>query len=134
MSNFVYYLAIMTKKTDSDKTWRRKPVWEGSWRFALSLLLLFLIVRFMIYPERAKIKEYREELSIDHQVARGYIDRIVHKDNTIYYVFTVDGVEYSGVSRYSLSDKPYPQKGDSIDVYYSEADPHVNLWRGEFPK
>jgi len=125
----------MTKKTDSDKTWRRKPVWKGAWKIALGLLLLFLIVRFMVYPERAKIKEYREELSIEHQEARGYINRIVHKDNTIYYVFTVNGIEYSGVSRYSLmEDRPYPQKGDSIDVYYSEADPNVNLWRGEFPK
>ena len=124
----------MTKKVDPDKTRRSKFVWEGAYGYGLGLLLLFLIVRFTIYPERAKIKEYREELSMEHQVARGYINRIAHRDNKIYYVFTVDGVEYSGVSRYSLSDKPYPQKGDSIDVYYSDADPNVNLWRGEFPK
>ena len=119
----------MTKKADS------KIVWKYAYKYGLGLLLLFLIVRFMIYPERARMKEYREELSIDHQVARGFINRSVHKDHTFYYIFTVDGVEYSGVSRYSLmKDKPYPQKGDSIDVYYSEADPHVNLWRGMFPK
>ena len=116
----------MTMKTDS------KTVWKYAYKYGLGILLLFLIFRFMIYPERARMMEYREELSIDHQVARGYINRSVHKDNTFYYVFTVDGVEYSGVSRYSLMEKPYPQKGDSIDVYYSEADPHVNLWRGMF--
>ena len=118
----------MMKKADS------KIVWKFAYKYGLGLLLLFLIVRFTIYPERARIKEYREELSIEHQVARGYINRVVNKGNTIYYVFTVDGVEYSGISRYSLMEKPYPHKGDSIDVYYSEADPHVNLWRGMFPK
>lgn len=124
----------MTKKADSDKTWRHKSIWEVAYKYGLGILLLFLIIRFMVYPERAKIKEYREELSIEHQVARGYINRIVHKDHTIYYIFAVDGVEYSGFSRYSLSDKPYPEKCDSIDVFYSEADPKVNLWQGEFSK
>jgi hypothetical protein len=80
------------------------------------------------------MKEYREELSIEHQVARGYIDRVVNRGGKLYYVFTVDGVEYSGVSWYAPMNKPYPQRGDSIDVYYSEADPRVNLWRGMFPQ
>ena len=124
----------MTKKTDSGKTWRRKSVWKDAYNKWLGILLLFLIFRFVIYPEYARMKEYREELSIEHQVARGYINRVVNKGGKLHYVFTVDGVEYSGVSRYAPMNKPYPQKGDSIDVYYSEADPRVNLWRGMFPQ
>ena len=57
---------------------------------------------------------------------------VVNKGNTIYYVFKIDGVKHSGFSRYSLMNPPYPDEGDSIEVYYDESDPNVNLWRGEF--
>ena len=61
-----------------------------------------------------------------------YINDITHRDNTIYYEFVVDGIKYSGISRYSHLNPPYPEEGDSIEVYYSQTDPNVNLWRGEF--
>ena len=31
-----------------------------------------------------------------------------------------------------ILNPPYPEEGDSIEVYYSQTDPNVNLWRGEF--
>lgn len=86
----------MTKKTDSGKTWRRNIVWKPAYKKGLGILLLFLIFRFIIYPEYARMKEYREEMSIEHQVARGYIDRVINKGGKLHYVFIVDGVEYSG--------------------------------------
>ncbi|MBQ2224674.1 MAG: hypothetical protein II422_01780, partial [Prevotella sp.] len=48
------------------------------------------------------------------------------------YDFIVNGVKFSGKSRYSHLNPPYPQEGDSIDVYYDEKDPNINLWSGEF--
>jgi len=101
---------------------------------ALAIIMVILIIRVMIYPERAKIKKYRKELTIRHATTKAYVNGITHRDNTIYYEFNVNNVKYFGISRYSLLDTPYPEEGDSIEVYYNEEDPNVNLWRGEFPE
>ena len=122
----------MKKKKSSYIT--KKNVLDYAWRFALSIILVFVLFRILIYPERAKIKEYRKKLVNNHCVTKAYINAITHRDNTIYYNFIVDGIKYSGISRYSLLNPPYPREGDSIEVYYSEKDPNINLWRGEFEK
>jgi hypothetical protein len=109
-----------------------KEIWDFVWRFTLSLILVVIFILIFVYPERAMIKEYREKLTNSHCITRGYINDITHRDNTIYYEFVVDGIKYSGISRYCLLDQPYPQEGDSIDVYYDEKDPNINLWSGEF--
>ncbi len=109
-----------------------KEIWDFVWRFTLSLILVVIIFRIFIYPERAMIKEYREKLTNNHCITRGYIYAENPRYITIYYEFFVDGIKYSGISRYSHLNTPYPQKGDSIDVYYDEKDPNINLWSGEF--
>ena len=111
---------------------KQKLFWKFVWRFVLTLILVVFLIRIFVYPERAKINEYREILSNNHCVTKAYINDITHRKNTIYYEFVIDGIKYSGVSRYSLLNPPYPEKGDSIEVYYSKTDPNVNLWRGEF--
>ena len=78
------------------------------------------------------IKEYRKKLINSHCVTKAYINATNPRDNTIYFEFVVNGIKYSGISRYSLLKPPYPEKGDSIEVYYSDDDPNINLWRGEF--
>ncbi len=122
------------KKKKTGKFFNKKELWDFAWRFALSIILAIFFCRVFIYPERAMIKEYRKKLINNHCVTKAYINAITHRDNTIYYDFVVDGIKYSGISRYSLLNPPYPEKGDSIEVYYSEKDPNINLWRGEFEK
>ena len=113
---------------------KKKELWDFVWRFALTMLLVVVFIRIFIYPERAMIKEYRKKLVNNHCVTKAYIYDDSPRDNTIYYEFVVNGMKYSGISRYSLLAPPYPEKGDSIEVYYSEDDPTINLWRGEFPE
>ena len=122
---------MMKKKTGSYIT--KKFVLDYAWRFALSIILV-LVLFHILHPERAMIKEYRKKLVNNHCVTKAYINADNPSSNTIYYVFIVDGIKYSGISRYSLLNPPYPEKGDSIEVYYSEKDPNINLWRGEFEK
>ena len=112
----------------------KKVFLDFAWRYALTIVLVIFLIRILVYPERAKIKEYRKELTTSHSVTKAYIYSITNRKTKIYYEFIVNGVKYSGISRYSLLNPPYPNKGDSIDVYYSEADPNVNLWSGEFPE
>ena len=111
----------------------KKVFLDFAWRYALTIVLVIFLIRILVYPERAKIKEYRKELTTSHSVTKAYIYSITNRKTKIYYEFIVNGVKYSGISRYSLLNPPYPEIGDSIDVYYSEADPNVNLWSGEFP-
>lgn len=111
---------------------KKKEIWDFVWRYTLSLIVGAICIRIFIYPERAMIKEYRKKLTNSHCVTKAYINSITYKGNTIYYEFVVNGIKYSGISRYSLLNPPYPEEGDSIDVYYSEKDPNINLWRGEF--
>ena len=101
-------------------------------RFLAGIVIVFIMIYVVDYPERKKNKEYREQLETNHKVIRAYINAENPRRNTIYYVFVVNGVEYSGVSRYPNLNPPYPREGDSIDVYYSAEDPNVNLWSGEF--
>ncbi|WP_028903599.1 hypothetical protein [Prevotella sp. P6B4] len=103
-----------------------------AWRYILAIIVVIVLIRILVYPERTKINEYRERLSISHSVTKASINSITHRKTKIFYEFMVNGVKYSGISRYTLLNPPYPQKGDSIDVYYSEDDPNVNLWSGEF--
>lgn len=112
----------------------KKDLLDFTWRYVLTIVLVIFLIRILVYPERAKIKEYRKELTTSHSVTKAYIYNINYSDNKILYEFIVNGVKYSGISRYSLLNPPYPEIGDSIDVYYSEADPNVNLWSGEFPE
>ena len=105
-----------------------------AWSIPLAAALGLLAGFVTEYPARSKIKEYREKLKTNHSVTKAYVNQVVNRGNTIYYVFKIDGVKYSGFSRYSLMNPPYPDVGDSIEVYYDESDPNVNLWRGEFPK
>lgn len=120
----------MKKKAISN--YDKKTFLEFTWRLALTIIVVVILIRILLYPERAIIKEYREKLVKNHSVTMAYINAITHRDNTIYYEFIVNGIKYSGISRYSLLKPPYPEKGDSIEVYYSDDDPNVNLWRGEF--
>ena len=113
---------------------KKKELWDLVWRFALTLLLVIVSIRILYYPERARIEDYRDKLSISHRVTKGYINAITYRKNLIDYNFIVNGVKYSGKSRYSLLEPPYPEKGDSIEVYYKDDDPNVNLWRCEFPE
>ena len=129
---YITLASIMTKKGKDKLFMNKKELWDFVWRFTLSLILVEILFRIFVYPERAMIKEYREKLTNNHCVTRGYINDITHRDNTIYYEFVVDGIKYSGISRYSLLNPPYPQDGDSIDVYYDKKDPNINLWSGEF--
>lgn len=112
----------------------KKDFLKFAWRYVLAIIVVVFLIRILVYPERAKIKEYRKELSVSHSVTKAYIYSITNRKTKIYYEFIVNGVKYSGISRYSLLNPPYPEIGDSIDVYYSEADPNVNLWSGEFPE
>ena len=122
---------MMKKKTGSYIT--KKFVLDYAWRFALSIILV-LVLFHILHPERAMIKEYRKKLVNNHCVTKAYIYFDNPRDVKICYRFVVDGVKYSGISRYSHLNPPYPREGDSIEVYYSEKDPNINLWRGEFEK
>ena len=122
----------MKKKEKKDKYLTKEFVLDSVWRYVMTIVVTVIFIRIFVYPERAMIKEYREKLTNNHCVTRGYINDITHRDNTIYYEFVVDGIKYSGISRYSLLNPPYPQDGDSIDVYYDKKDPNINLWSGEF--
>ena len=91
-----------------------------------------ILLIYVLYPERRKIKEYRKQLITRHCVTKAYIYQVTNNTNTFYYTFTINDVEYSGMSRFSHLNPPYPREGDSIEIYYSEVDPNVNLWKGEF--
>ena len=121
---------MMKKKTSSYIT--KKFIFDFVWRYVLTIIVVIVFIRIFIYPERAMIKEYRKKLANSHCVTKAFINATNPRDNTIYYEFVVNGNKYSGISRYSLSNSPYPREGDSIEVYYCENDPNVNLWRGEF--
>lgn len=123
---------IMKKKKTGKYLFNKKELWDFVWRFTLSIIVVIFFIRIFIYPERAMIKEYRKKLANSHCVTKAFINATNPRDNTIYYEFVVNGNKYSGISRYSLSNSPYPREGDSIEVYYCENDPNVNLWRGEF--
>lgn len=125
---------IMKKKKTDKYLFNKKELWDFVWRFTLSIIVVIFFIRIFIYPERAMIKEYRKKLINSHCVTKAFINATNPRDNTIYYEFVVNGIEYSGISRYSLLNPPYPETGDSIEVYYSETDPNVNLWSGEFTK
>lgn len=123
--------SIMTKNKKVSMT--KKDVFNNVGRYVLGFIFIIIVVRFF-YPERTRIREYREWLTMSHSVTKAYIYHVTNNTNTFYYIFTIDGVEYSGISRYSHLNPPYPREGDSIEVYYSETDPNVNLWSGEFPE
>ncbi len=111
---------------------KTKKVLFGNFiRCVLGLLFIILLI-YVLYPERRMIKEYREQLTTTHSVTKAHIYHVTNNTNTFYYTFTIHGVEYSGTSQYSHLNPPYPREGDSIEVYYSETDPNVNLWKGEF--
>ena len=80
----------------------KKDFIKFAWRYVLAIIVVVFLIRILVYPERAKINEYREKLSISHNVAKAYIYSVTHRANTIYYEFMVNGVKYSGISRYSL--------------------------------
>ncbi len=122
----------MKKKKTCKYLFNKKELWDFVWRFTLSIIVVIFFIRIFIYPERAMIKEYRKKLTNNHCVAKAYIYDDNPRDVKIYYRFVVNGIKYSGISHYSHLNPPYPREGDSIEVYYSEDDPNVNLWRGEF--
>lgn len=122
----------MKKKRKKDKYLTKEFVLDSVWRYVMTIVVTVIFIRIFVYPERAMIKDYREKLTNSHCVTKAYINSITYKGNTIYYEFVVNGIKYSGISRYSLLNPPYPEEGDSIDVYYSEKDPNINLWSGEF--
>lgn len=121
---------MMKKKTSSYIT--KKFIFDFVWRYVLTIIVVIVFIRIFIYPERAMIKEYRKKLTNSHCVTKAYIYDDNPRDVKIYYRFVVNGIKYSGISHYSHLNPPYPREGDSIEVYYCENDPNVNLWRGEF--
>ena len=130
---YITLISIMKKKK-TGKYMNKKFVIDFVWRYILTIIVVVFLIRILIYPERTMIKEYRKKLTNSHCVTKAYINAINPSNNTIYYEFLVKGIKYSGISRYSLLKPPYPEKGDSIEVYYSEDAPTINLWRGEFPE
>ena len=122
----------MKKKEKKDKYLTKEFVLDSVWRYVMTIVVTVIFIRIFVYPERAMIKDYREKLTNNHCITRGYIYAENPRANKIFYDFVVDGIKYSGISRYSLLNPPYPEEGDSIEVYYSEKDPNINLWRGEF--
>ncbi len=103
--------------------------------FIKSIVVIILIVLgfFLVteYPEIKRRKEYRNELSKERKAIKAYVYIENSKRRRLLYRFELDGVHYTGVSRYSRSQQ-YPHRGDSIWVYYKEDDPNVNLWVGMF--
>jgi hypothetical protein len=114
------------------KKYDKKDLWDFVWRFTLSIIVAVIFIRVLIYPELVKMEDYRERLNTSHRIAKGRINSVIHRKVLIYYDFIVNGVKFSGKSRYSHLNPPYPQEGDSIDVYYDEKDPNINLWSREF--
>ena len=122
----------MKKKEKKDKYLTKEFVLDSVWRYVMTIVVTVIFIRIFVYPERAMIKDYREKLTNNHCITRGYIYADNPRAVTIYYEFVVDGIKYSGISRFSHLNPPYPRDGDSIDVYYDEKDPNINLWSGEF--
>ena len=130
---YITLIGIMKKKKTGNYMSTKYAI-DFVWRYVLTIIMVIIFIRIFIYPERAMIKEYRKKLINSHCVTKAYINATNPRDNMIYYEFMVNGIKYSGISRYSLLKPPYPEKGDSIEVYYKDDDPNVNLWRCEFPE
>lgn len=100
-------------------------------RIGLTIIIAIIAVYIFYYPARRRQKEYRQELLEEHKTIRAYVYRRIGKHNTIEYIFSINNKEYLGGSRYS-DMAPYPDKGDSIVVFYKENNPEINLWSGCF--
>lgn len=100
-------------------------------RFGVTIIIAIIAIYILYYPARRKQKEYRQELLEGHKTIRAYVYRRIGKHNTIEYSFSINNKTYVGESRYRQSD-PYPDEGDSIEVFYKENKPEINLWSGCF--
>jgi hypothetical protein len=100
-------------------------------RFAAAILIVAVFLLVTKYPEVKRRNEYRNELSIERKAIKAYVYIRNPKCERILYRFEVNGVQYTGESKYFRSQQ-YPERGDSIWVYYKEDDPNVNLWVGMF--
>lgn len=97
-----------------------------------TLKSIILIVIFGVYeyidsrPTVKYLETCKSEFSKKRVRARGCIYKVRSKRLSLYYKFLANGLEYEGWSKYSNHDG-IPEEGDSIDIYYSEKDPELNL-------
>ena len=93
-----------------------------------SLLLGALVMYILEYPEKKRVQEFRKELKREHKTIRAYVYWTNDSRCTIYYRFKLNGTTYKGKSGYIRLGGIWPERGDSINVYYSEKNPEINLW------
>lgn len=103
---------------------------KDGFRIILTIVIAVIAIFILYYPEKSRYEEYRNELSIKHKVVTAYVYGSNPKKNKILYRFTINGETYKGQSRYRQTQSPKPAIGDSIEVYYKEENPEVNLWSG----
>lgn len=98
-------------------------------RFLRTIAILGLFLGLYIYINRVYYHNKINRLS-KHETVKAYVFDKTGKDwKSIHYRFVVEGKEYYGESPCS-NTQPYPDEGDSIEVYYDAKDPDLNLWSG----
>lgn len=64
----------MKKKEKKDKYLTKEFVLDSVWRYVMTIVVTVIFIRIFVYPERAMIKDYREKLTNNHCITRGYIN------------------------------------------------------------
>lgn len=103
-------------------------------RYILVLLGVGIYIFLFDDSKSEQIKEYRKELSVssERRITKAYIYEIGRKYHTLEYRFILEGVKYTGFSRYIYPKQKFIENTDSIWVYYKAGNPKVNLWVGMF--
>ena len=114
---------------------RKRKFREKLFRFGEYLLhgigyvLMGILAAYITsYSEVRRYREYRVILKREHKTIKAYVYSGHSKSRTIYYRFDLNDTTYTGQSYYTTLGGIWPEEGDSINVYYSEKNPEINLW------
>lgn len=103
-----------------------KLLLEGLLKTIIGVSIIAIYLYVDTRPTAKYLDKCKIELSKKRILTRGCIYEVRGKYRSIYYRFMANGLQYEGWSKdYNLDG--IPEEGDSIDIYYSEKDPELNL-------